>query len=97
MDLKGLVWTLAGTYNVVKDPGGRWTCLPVRGCSTSRRRSTGSSARIWGGSFPARTGTSEAKATKTDGIVGVKGRFNFGDNREWFVPYYFDIGTGRPT
>jgi len=28
------------------------------------------------------------------GIVGVKGRFAFGENREWFVPYYVDVGTG---
>ena len=42
-----------------------------------------------------RTGTSEIKGTKTDGIVGVKGRFNFGENREWFVPYYLDVGTGQ--
>jgi hypothetical protein len=30
-----------------------------------------------------------------DAIVGVKGRYNFGDGRRWFVPYYFDVGTGQ--
>ena len=27
--------------------------------------------------------------------VGAKGRFSFGDRREWFVPYYVDVGTGQ--
>jgi len=30
-----------------------------------------------------------------DGIIGVKGRASFGANREWFVPYYLDVGTGQ--
>jgi len=30
-----------------------------------------------------------------DGIVGVKGRFPFGDERSWFVPFYADVGTGE--
>jgi hypothetical protein len=29
------------------------------------------------------------------GIVGVKGRYAFGDERRWYVPYYADIGTGE--
>lgn len=30
-----------------------------------------------------------------DGIIGVKGRYAFGDNRAWFVPFYLDVGTGQ--
>jgi hypothetical protein len=25
----------------------------------------------------------------------VRGRLAFGTNREWFVPYYVDVGTGN--
>ena len=32
--------------------------------------------------------------TNGDGIVGVKGRYAFGANRAWSVPFYLDIGTG---
>jgi hypothetical protein len=34
------------------------------------------------------------KETNWDAIVGAKGRVAFGANREWFIPYYADIGTG---
>ena len=27
--------------------------------------------------------------------MGVKGRYNFGAQREWFVPFYADVGTGE--
>jgi hypothetical protein len=30
-----------------------------------------------------------------DAIVGVKGTYAFGSERQWFMPYYFDIGTGQ--
>jgi hypothetical protein len=35
------------------------------------------------------------KDTLWDAIVGVKGTYTFGAERQWFVPYYFDIGTGQ--
>ena len=30
-----------------------------------------------------------------DGIVGVKGRYAFGDNRAWSMPFYLDVGHGQ--
>jgi len=96
VDLKGLIWTLAGTYNLMKDPGVTMDVLAgARLIDIKETLDWQFSADLGPGSFPVRTGTSEVKGTKTDGIVGVKGRFNFGDNREWFVPYYLDVGTGQ--
>ena len=48
------------------------------------------------GGIPAtgRTGESNVGRTNWDGIVGVKGRWHFGAEHRWFVPYYVDIGTG---
>ena len=43
---------------------------------------------------PGREGNSEVKFDNWDGIVGAKGRLGFGPRREWFVPYYVDVGTG---
>ena len=34
----------------------------------------------------------QVSETLWDGVVGVKGRINLGEN--WFIPYYADIGTG---
>jgi hypothetical protein len=47
------------------------------------------------GSLPPR-GTSGNTAVKPDcwdGIVGLRGRWNLGNN--WFVPVYLDAGTGE--
>jgi hypothetical protein len=30
-----------------------------------------------------------------DAIAGLKGRVALGEGRHWFVPYYFDVGTGE--
>jgi len=42
-----------------------------------------------------RTGNADAKADIWDGIVGVYGRFYFGEQDRWFIPYYLDIGAGE--
>ena len=44
---------------------------------------------------PNRIGTRSTSGYTWDAIVGVKGRAGFGANREWFIPYYADIGTGQ--
>jgi len=44
---------------------------------------------------PQRTGSLEVTGRNWDAIVGAKGRAGFGANREWFVPYYVDVGTGQ--
>ena len=46
-------------------------------------------------SIPSRSGTKEVSDTYWDGIVGVKGRYAFGDDRKWFAPFYVDVGTGQ--
>jgi hypothetical protein len=43
---------------------------------------------------PPQRGTAEASDDKLDAIVGVKGRYEFGAEHRWFIPYYADAGTG---
>jgi hypothetical protein len=45
--------------------------------------------------LPGRSGTKQVDESLWDGIVGVKGRYAFGDDRKWFVPFYLDVGTGQ--
>ena len=45
--------------------------------------------------LPGRQGSADVKLSNWDAIVGVKGRYSFGTDREWFIPYYIDIGTGQ--
>jgi hypothetical protein len=43
---------------------------------------------------PAQEGSIGGTTEDWDGIVGTKGRVNFGRNKEWFAVGYGDIGTG---
>ncbi len=96
-DLKGWVWTLGGTVGRLgRSPRPRWTCWPVRACSTSSRRSgwdiTGNVGAV---PLPERTGSSKVGLSNWDAIVGLKGRLALGSDGKWFAPYYADIGTGE--
>jgi hypothetical protein len=44
---------------------------------------------------PSRGGSRTVTARDWDAVVGVKGRLGIGAGREWFVPYYLDVGTGQ--
>ncbi len=96
LDLKVWVWTVAGEYRVVSDPawtvdllaGGRMLYLkPTLGWSIN-----GDLGPIF---IPGRSGSKNVSETIWDGIVGVKGRYAFGEDRTWFVPFYLDVGTGQ--
>lgn len=95
-DLKGWAWTLAGTWRVASDPASKMDVLA--GARLFDLRQT-FEYELTGnvGSIPVagRSGTSEAKLSNWDAVVGVKGRLAFGEDRKWFVPYYADIGTGE--
>lgn len=96
LDLKGWIWTLAGEYRFVADPGltldgvagARW--LDLR--QTARWNISGNLGPI----VPAgRSGVHESNLSVVDAIVGVKGRAALGSDQRWFVPFYADIGTGQ--
>ena len=94
--LKGFVWTTAGEYRVVSDPSWTLDVLGgVRWLDIHETLSWDISGSI--GSLDPRARSGSAKVTQSvlDAVVGFKGRFGFGPNREWFVPYYFDIGAGQ--
>ena len=43
---------------------------------------------------PPQHGSAEAGDNKIDAIAGVKGRYEFGADGRWFIPYYLDAGAG---
>ena len=95
MDLKGLVWTLAGTYTAVEKPGYEMLVLGgVRYLGLDIDLNWQASGNI--GSLPpvARSGSSSASPDYWDAIIGVRGRADLGKSN-WYVPYYVDIGTGN--
>lgn len=95
LDIKGSIVTLGGEYAAIADPGASLDLVAgARSLSVKQNLSWEFSVDLPSGTGPSRSGNTEAKATNWDGIVGVKGRLNFGADREWFVPYYMDVGTG---
>jgi hypothetical protein len=95
-DLKGWVWTLAGDYRVVSDPSYTVDVLAGTRLLDIRQRLRWNISGSLGTLDPlARSGESSGKQSNWDAIVGVKGRYGFGQNRQWAVPFYFDVGTGE--
>jgi len=95
-DLKGWIWTIAGTYDAVSDPQARLQLLAgARLLSVRENFNWQLSGNVGPIPLPGRQGSSEAKIDNWDAIVGVRGRLMFGGNREWFIPYYVDAGTGN--
>ncbi len=95
MDLKSWIWTLAGSYRVQSSAESDMDVLAGARMLTLEPRLTWN-FNVDVGPFigPTRAGSRTVKETNWDAIIGVKGRAKFGANREWFVPYYVDIGTG---
>ena len=95
-DLKGWAWTIAGTYAAIESPH---HVMQVIGGTRMLKLKPTLNYELTGnvGSIPIdeREGKAQADETNWDAIVGVKGRAFLGSERRWFVPYYFDIGTGE--
>jgi hypothetical protein len=96
LDLKSLIWTAAGEYRVASDRA--WTVDLLGGARMLRMKPTLGytiSGDLGPVVIPGRNGVKEVNERVWDGIVGVKGRYTFGDERKWFVPFYLDAGTGQ--
>jgi hypothetical protein len=94
LDVKTNIGTFAGTYALIENPA------YSMGLVFGARMLDVDQTLNWSlsGNGPigvARAGTVTVSATNWDGIVGVRGRARFGEDRRWFVPYYVDIGTGQ--
>ena len=93
--LKGTVWTLAGTYTTVEKPNYEMALVGgARYLDLKNDLSWQANGNI--GPLPptVRSGSASAKLRNWDAIVGVRGRADLDEGGNWYVPYYFDIGTG---
>jgi len=94
--LTGTAWTLAGVYRAIADPASPFEFIAgARLLNIKERLGWQLSGNI--GQFPVegQARTQEAELNNWDAIVGVKGRVALGSGGRWYVPYYFDIGTGE--
>jgi len=96
LDLKATIWTVAGEYRLATDPA--WTVDLLAGARLLDLKPTlgySITGDVGPVVLPGRSGTKKVSESLWDGIVGVKGRYAFGDDRKWFVPFYLDVGTGQ--
>lgn len=96
LDVKSTLWTLAGSYRLVSTPEAGFDLFAgARYLDLKQNLGWQFSADVGPFVGPGRQGSSEVSVTNWDAIVGAKGRFNFGERREWYLPYYVDVGTGQ--
>ncbi|MFC1516727.1 hypothetical protein ACFL7E_08225 [Thermodesulfobacteriota bacterium] len=95
LDLKSWIWTLAGYYRALDQPGMTLDVVAgARYLDVEQKVNWVVTGNVGSIPVPDRTGAAEVGLTNWDAIIGVKGRFAFGPNNAWFVPYYFDVGAG---
>jgi hypothetical protein len=96
LNVKSTVWTLGGSYRIAATPQATFDVLVgARALFLDQHLNWHFSADVGPFVGPGRQGSGDSNPTDWDGIVGVKGRLMFGDRHAWFVPYYFDVGTGE--
>jgi len=96
LDIKTLIWTVAGEYRIESDPA--WTLDLLAGARMAQMKPTldySITGDLGPLVIPGREGSKQVDERVWDGIVGVKGRYTFGDGRKWYVPFYADVGTGQ--
>ncbi len=94
LDIKATVWSVAGLYSLESTPDLRADLLfGTRMIDLKNTLNWSTSSSI--AALPGQSGTSTAEANNWDAIVGIKGRYAFGQDRRWFLPYHLDIGVGE--
>ena len=95
LDLDTLIWTLAGSYRVAASPAVTFDVLAgARYASIETKLQWEFTGDFGSVAPPPRTGNGNSTSDLLDGIVGVRGHFAFGQEHQWVIPYYLDVGTG---
>ena len=93
LDIKSLVGTVAGTFTLYRTP--ELDVQLLAGARALSMKQTLNLNGVGGGPFEGESFNPNAKQTIWNGIVGARGRLNFGPQLKWFLPYYVDVGTGN--
>jgi len=87
LELTGWIWTLGGSYTAWREQKSHLDLL-----AGVRLLSLDTEVKLSGGGPLQRDRSLSDSLDLWDGIIGVKGRIAL--NYGWFLPYYFDVGTG---
>lgn len=95
LDIKSWVLTIAGYYRALEQNG--WTLDVAAGArylDVDQSVNWNINGNVGSIPIPDRTGTATADLANWDAIIGARGRFAFGAQQAWFVPFYLDLGAG---
>ena len=93
--LQSTIWSLAGLYNAMHSP--EWeldALLGFRYIDLRQDVTWNISGDLGGTPLFGRSGEAAGRLSNLDGIIGLRGRYAFGEQRRWFIPFYLDVGTG---
>ncbi len=94
-DLKSWLWTLAGEWRAVSTPEYRLDVIGgARMLDIQQKLNWQLSGNVGPIALPDRSGARSVDMRNWDAIIGAKGRATFGERRQWFLPYYLDVGAG---
>jgi hypothetical protein len=96
LDISGWLWSLTGTYAALQSD--RFTLDVLAGTrllDLEERLGWRFNGDISSIPLLEQSGSSHARNTLWDAVVGVKGRASFGAEGRWYLPYYLDVGTGE--
>jgi hypothetical protein len=95
LDLESWVWTLAGYYRAIDQPGLKLdVLLGARYLDVEQKVEWDITGNVGQIAVNDRKGEAKASLSNWDALIGTRGRFAFGANYAWFVPYYLDVGAG---
>ena len=96
LDLKSWIWTLTGYYRALDQNGLTLDVVAgMRYLDVEQEVNWTVTGNVGPIPAPDRAGAAKADLTNWDALIGARGRFAFGAQKAWFVPYYFDVGTGE--
>ncbi len=94
-DLKSWIWNTAGYYRAIETENRTFDVLAgFRLLDVEQKIDWELTGNVGDIPLPGRAGSSKPNLSNWDFIIGLRGRFAFGQNGAWFVPYYLDMGTG---
>ncbi len=95
LGMKSWIWTTAAYYRVIDQPEKSFDLLfGARYLDISQSLDFSFSGNIGGTPLPGHEASAKVGGANWDAVVGLRGRFSFGQGNQWFMPYLLDVGTG---
>jgi len=94
-DMESWIWSAAAYYRAVDERRQTLDFMAgLRYLDITQKLDWRLSGNVGQFPLPDRSGSAKTNISNWDAIVGLRGRFAFGRDDAWFVPYHADVGAG---